>query len=416
MPQFSPPAVGIDFGTSNSAVAVASASGAGRLLPLEEGALTLPTALFFAEEERRTFYGRAAVRHYLAGEEGRLMRSLKSLLGSTLIDERTAVHGEAVPFRDIIARFLGELASRAEVALGARPRRAVLGRPVHFVDDDPVRDAAAEAALATAARSAGFDEVRFELEPIAAAFDYEQRTGGESRVLVVDIGGGTSDFTVVRLGASRAMRADRRDDVLATAGVHIGGTDYDRALNLARVMPLLGLGHRGPSGREVPSPVFFELATWHLIHRLASPAALRAARELRTFYTDRSLHDRLVAVLEERHGHRLAHAVEAAKIAASTTGEVSAIDLSAAERGLAASLDAAALADDLGALLARVAACAHECVRRAGTAPDALYLTGGSSALRPFQDVLRAAFPGVPLVEGDLFGGVAAGLAVAAGR
>jgi hypothetical chaperone protein len=292
----------------------------------------------------------------------------------------------------------------------------VMGRPVHFVDDDPVRDAAAEAALAAAARSAGFDEVRFELEPIAAAFDYEQRTGGESRVLVVDIGGGTSDFTLVRLGASRAVRADRRDDVLATAGVHIGGTDYDRALNLARVMPLLGLGHRGPSSREVPSPVFFELATWHLIHRLASPAALRTARELRTFYSDRRLHDRLMVVLEERHGHRLAHAVEAAKIAASTTGEASAVDLSAAERGLAASLDATALADDLGALLARVADCAHECVRRAGTVPDALYLTGGSSALRPFQDVLRAAFPGVPLVEGDLFGGVAAGLAVAAGR
>ena len=416
MPAVSAPAVGIDFGTSNSAVAVPSEGGAGRLLPLEEGATTLPTALFFADEDRATFFGRRAVHHYLAGEDGRLMRSLKSLLGSSLIDERTAVHGEAVPFRDIITRFLGELAARAELALGTRPRRAVLGRPVHFVDDDPARDAAAEAALAAAARSAGFDEVRFELEPIAAAFDYEQRTGGESRVLVVDIGGGTSDFTLVRLGASRAGRADRRDDILATTGVHIGGTDYDRALNLARVMPLLGLGHRGPSGREVPSPVFFELATWHLIHRLASPAALRSARELRTDYSDRQLHDRLLAVLEGRHGHRLAHAVEMAKIAASSTDAPAAIDLSAAEAGLAAVLAPADLAADLHTLLGKVADCARECVARAGTVPDALYLTGGSSALRPFQDVLRTTFPGVPLVEGDLFGGVAAGLAVAAGR
>ncbi len=203
--------------------------------------------------------------------------------------------------------------------------------------------------------------------------------------------------------------------MLAVAGVHIGGSDYDRNLNLARVMPLLGRGHHGPSGREVPSPVFFELATWHLIHRLGTPAALREARELRFFYADRKLHQRLMQVLEGRHGHRLAHAVEAAKIAVSSSGAPSAIDLSEAEAGLAAWLDAATLASDLQSLLDKVAACAQECAQRAGTAPDALYLTGGSSALQPFQQVLRDAFPGVPLIEGDLFGGVATGLAVAAG-
>jgi len=404
--------LGIDFGTSNSAVAARSVDGGLHLLPLEGAATALPTAMFFQDEGRSTHYGRDAIARYLAGEEGRLMRSLKSLLGSALIDEQTAVHGASVSFRDIVGTFLRELATRAEAVLGTRPTRVVLGRPVHFVDDDPARDAQAEAALGQAARSAGFEEIAFQLEPIAAALDYERRITAEARVLVVDIGGGTSDFTVVRLGPDRAQRADRSTDILATSGVHIGGTDYDRALNLAEVMPLLGLRHIGPSGREVPSSVFFELATWHLIHRLATPAALRSARALRTDYSDQRLHARLVAVLEERHGHRIAHAVEAAKIAASGSG-AAALDLSFVEAGLAATLDAAALAAHLRSLLAGVVACAQECVRRAGlAAPDALYLTGGSSALRPFQEALAAAFPGVPLVEGDLFGGVASGLVV----
>ena len=409
------PAVGIDFGTSNSAVAAAQPDGSGRLLNIEGEHRTLPTALFFQDEDHLTLFGRAAMQRYLTGEEGRLMRSLKSLLGSSLIDERTAVHGESVPFRDIVTRFLVELTNRAETALGARPRRAVMGRPVRFVDDDDARDAAAETALAECARSAGYDDVRFELEPIAAAFDYERRIDRENRVMVVDIGGGTSDFTVVRLGPDRFAKTDRRGDILATSGVHIGGTDYDRALSLARVMPLLGLGHHGPSGREVPSTVFFELATWHLIHRASTPAALRAVRDLRFSYTDRQMHERLTNIVEGRHGHRLAHSVEAAKITASNTGHAAAIDLSEAEAGLFASIEPPELALDLQTLLERVAACAQECSRRAGTRPDALYLTGGSSALKPFQDVLRYSFPGVPLVEGDLFGGVAAGLAVAAG-
>ena len=407
------PAVGIDFGTSNSAVAAALPDGSGRLLPIEGEHTTLPTALFFQDEDKVTLFGRAAMQRYLTGEEGRLMRSLKSLLGSALIEERTAIHGESVPFRDIVTRFLVELTNRAETQLGARPRRAVMGRPVRFVDDDDARDAAAESALADCARSAGYDEVRFELEPIAAAFDYERRIDKETRVMVVDIGGGTSDFTVVRLGPDRYARTDRRSDILATSGVHIGGTDYDRALNLARVMPLLGLRHHGPGGREVPSTVFYELATWHLIHRQSTPAAVRAVRELRFSYSDRQLHERLMSVVEGRHGHRLAHSVEAAKITASSTGHAAAIDLSAAEAGLFATIEPPELALDLQSLLEKVAANAHECARRAGVMPDALYLTGGSSALRPFQDVLRNAFPGVALVEGDLFGGVAAGLAVA---
>jgi hypothetical chaperone protein len=212
-------------------------------------------------------------------------------------------------------------------------------------------------------------------------------------------------------------REDRSDDVLATSGVHIGGTDFDQRLNLERVMPLLGLRHLGPKGREVPSKVFFDLSSWHLINWLYAQKAVRQAKELRTSYSDTRLHDRLMTVLEERHGHRIASEVEQGKIHGSITDAEVAIDLSCIEPELASTLSPADMTQQLAALLDNVVACAHGCVKRAGLRSgdlDAIYLTGGSSALRPFQRALRASFAGVPLIEGDLLGGVASGLAYAA--
>ncbi|HWI77584.1 MAG TPA: Hsp70 family protein [Ramlibacter sp.] len=415
--QLSSPALGIDFGTSNSAVASIDAGGMARLVPLEGTASTLPTAVFFNAEDKSVHFGREAVALYLAGIDGRLMRSLKSLLGSPLIDEHTAVGWGQQRFRDVIAHFLAELARRARASLPAAPRRVVLGRPVHFVDDSPERDAQAQRSLTEAALSAGFDEVAFELEPIAAAFDYERRLTKEALVLIVDVGGGTSDFSLVRLGPDRVRDADRSADILATSGIHIGGTDCDRKLNAACVMPLLGFGHTGPQGRQVPSSIFHDLATWHLINFQYSQQVMSRVQALRVDYSDPQLHDRLVTVLRKRLGHRLANDVEQAKIWCSTHGETARIPLEEIEPGLASSLAPPQMGEVLDDLLAQVTACAQECVRRAGTTGqriDAIYLTGGSSALSSLQQRLAAQLPGVPLVQGDLFGGVAAGLAYAA--
>ncbi len=416
MPGTLPHTLGIDFGTSNSGVATVGPDGLARLVPLEGGETSLPSAVFFNAEDRSIHFGREAVSLYLTGVEGRLMRSLKSLLGSSLLKEKTHTPGGLVSFQDIISRFLLELGDRARQHLGGDPRHVVIGRPVHFVDDDPARDRQAQGALLKAAHAAGFDSVAFELEPIAAAFDYEKRVGRETLALIADIGGGTSDFTVVRLGPGRAARPDRGDDILATSGIHIAGTDYDRKLSLEQVMPLLGLRHIGPHGREVPAPVFFDLATWHLINWLYSPKSWQRARELRHDYSDTRLHDRLLTVLEHRLGHRLASEVELAKIRSSGSGGATSIDLAFIEPGLGARLDAPAVEQHLDGLLQQVMQCAHECVQRAGLKTaglDAIYLTGGSSALRPFQQALRRSFPGIDLVEGDLFGGVASGLAYA---
>jgi hypothetical chaperone protein len=341
------------------------------------------------------------------------MRSLKSLLGSPLLMETTVINNQLVNFSDIITTYLAELRKRAAQHLGTAPTRVVMGRPVHFVDDDAERDAQAENSLRQAAESVGFTDISFQFEPIAAALDYERRLTRETTVLVADIGGGTSDFTVVRLGPERMHKANRADDVLATTGVHIGGTDFDQKLSLGQVMPLLGYGHFGPDSREVPNRVFFDLSTWHLINWQYQPKAMAQAKALQTNYTDTRLHDRLMHVLTERYGHHMAHDVEQAKIRCSQTDNNAAMDLSYVEAGLVASLDAADLRTHLAQLLANAVDCARECVQRAGLTngrPDAIYLTGGSSALRTFQEALQNKFSGVPLVEGDLFGGVASGL------
>ncbi len=405
--------LGIDFGTSNSAIAWATPQGTAQPIPLEGDALAMPTAVFYNAEEGSTHFGREAVTHYLEGTEGRLMRSLKSLLGSPLLMETTVINNQLVNFSDIITTYLAELRKRAAQHLGTAPTRVVMGRPVHFVDDDAERDAQAENSLRQAAETVGFTDISFQFEPIAAALDYEQRLTRETTVLVADIGGGTSDFTVVRLGPERMHKTNRADDVLATTGVHIGGTDFDQKLSLGQVMPLLGYGHLGPDSREVPNRVFFDLSTWHLINWQYQPKAMAQAKALQTNYTDTRLHERLMLVLTERYGHHMAHDVEQAKIRCSQTDGDTHIKLSYVETNLTATLGSTDLHTHLAQLLANTVACSRECVQRAGLTngkPDAIYLTGGSSALRTFQEALQTEFAGVPLVEGDLFGGVASGL------
>lgn len=410
--------LGIDFGTSNSAAALIDAAGKLQVIPLDGERSEMPTAVFFASETNTVLYGSEAMRAYLNGTEGRLLRALKSLLGSRLMDEYTAVNHQPMRFFDIVVLFFKELKRRSEAHVGQSLTHAMLGRPVHFVDDDNERDQLAQDTLERAAREAGFTHIAFQAEPIAAALDYEQRVTQETSALVVDIGGGTSDFTVIRLNPARRTQTERSADILATTGVHIGGTDFDRLLDLAVVMPLLGYKHVGPGDRPVPSGVFFDLCTWHLIHQTYTRKALHAAKELWTNYTDKTLHARLMRALEEQHGHRMLAGVEAAKIACSISGQNALVELDFLDRAIDAAhapiVSAASMAQSLEQAISQVVQCAQDCVAASSLpAVDAVYLTGGSSALRPLVEALRSAMPHATLVEGNRFGGVAAGLAYA---
>jgi hypothetical chaperone protein len=421
--------LGIDFGTSNSAAALIDAHGQLCVIPLNGHSGAMPTALFFNNETLTTEYGAQAMQAYLSGTEGRLMRSIKSLLGSKLMEEQTLVNGHATPFFEIVVMFFKELKARSEAHVGHPIERAMLGRPVHFVDDDAERDALAQATLGRAAQAAGFTHIDFQLEPIAAAFDFEQRVSSETTALVVDIGGGTSDFTVIRLGPACSQQTDRSGDILATTGIHIGGTDFDRLINLSHVMPLLGHKHIGPSGRAVPNSVFFDLTTWHLIHHAYSRKNMHFARELWTSYADQTLHKRLMQVLEDQHGHRILANVEAAKIACSVSNETAPVDLdflqlsgysaaaSAPSTLQAPDITPASMGEALAQALEQVVQCAVQCVQTSGLpGVDVVYLTGGSSALQPLMDALQIALPNATLVPGDRLGGVAAGLAYAGAR
>jgi hypothetical chaperone protein len=411
-------ACGLDFGTSNSGVA-RPVTGTVELLPLEDGATSIPTAVFFdVESAHPAMFGRAAVREYLDGTPGRLMRSLKSLLGSSLIDETTAIGDRQVGFTDVITLFLRMLRERASAAAGTALDDVVLGRPVRFVDDDAGRDRVAEATLANCANAAGFRHVEFQLEPIAAAFDYERTIDREERVLVIDVGGGTADFTVIRLSPARRAAVERQSDVLANDGVHIAGTDFDARLNLSWVMPTLGYRTVGPKGLVVPSLVYFDLSTWHRINFLYAPKFLGTLRELQAFFADPVLYARLVRVIDERLGHELLGRAEAAKIALSAT-PATAIDLAHVERGLEVAARRDALESLLSDLLARLVAVGHDTARAAGLSPDhisTLYFTGGSSGMATLREAFTRAFPQSRVVVGDLFGSVVSGLGLDAGR
>jgi hypothetical chaperone protein len=409
---------GLDFGTSNSGLSIPAGDSA-QLVALEDGSTSIPSAVFFATEPPQSvFYGRAAVREYLDGTPGRLMRSLKSLLGSRLIHETTAIGDREVRFTDIVTLYLRTLRARALDRCGTSFDSVVLGRPVRFVDNDAQADRDAQATLADCARAAGFRHVEFQLEPVAAAFDYERTIEREEAVLVIDVGGGTADFTVIRLSPHRRSQTQRASDVLANAGIHIAGTDFDSRLNLAWVMPTLGYRSVGPKGLTVPSLIYFDLSTWHRINLLYAPKFLGTLRDLHAFFSDPVPYRRLARVIERRLGHELLGQTEASKIGLSRD-ERAHIDLANIEAGLAVTASRAELLALLSDLLERLVKVGSATSASAGLTPSAistLYFTGGSSGMAALRQAFASAFPDSRLVVGDLFGSVVSGLGIEAGR
>jgi hypothetical chaperone protein len=408
----------IDFGTSNSAVAVPTGDGQ-KLAPVEGAYTTLPTSVFFNTDENTREYGRAALSAYIDGYDGRLMRSMKSILGSPLAENSTDLgDGSAIKYTDVIAIFVDHLKRSAEKSAGGAISRAVLGRPVFFVDDDPRADLMAQQQLEAAARSVGLKDIQFQYEPIAAAFDYESHLTEEGLVLVADIGGGTSDFSLVRVGPERMKRVERKDDVLAHHGVHVAGTDFDRRVELATVLRELGYQALDPEGREIPNRIYFDLATWHLINTVYAPKRVSELALMRHLFTEVKHHDRLMRVVDRRLGHALAAHAEEAKIGVAAGGET-VIDLDEVEDDLRLAFDEAQLIKAGHDETLRIVQAARDTVQAAGVASrdvDAIYFTGGSTGLAFLSGALAAAFPGAKAVYGDRLASVATGLGIHARR
>src|ERR1700761_8335919 len=193
-------AFGLGFGTSNSALGVWR-GGAAAPVPGEGASTLIPSSIFFDFENHvRVIFGRQAIDTYIGEHDGRLMRALKTILGSSLIDEATTVGRRRIKLTEVIELFVRHLKTRAEEFAGHEITQVVHGRPVRFVDGDDAADAKAQATLEAIAHRVGFRDVLFEYEPIAAAYHYEETATREEIVLVADIGGGTSDVSVIRIG------------------------------------------------------------------------------------------------------------------------------------------------------------------------------------------------------------------------
>jgi hypothetical chaperone protein len=408
----------IDFGTSNSTVGHPTTAGP-VLLAVEDAHVTIPSAIFFNIEEERMQFGRDAIAAYTKHYEGRLLRALKSVLGSALIDETTPIGNHRIAFKDIIGLFLRHLKATAEARLGHTSDTVILGRPVWFVDNDAKRDRAAQEQLEAIAKSCGFTHVDFQYEPIAAALDYESHVQREELALIADLGGGTADISIVRVSPRNHLKADRKADVLANAGVHVGGTDYDKRLSLQQVMPHLGYKThlREHPNRELPASPYFDLATWHRIALLNGNGPAAFLKDMQHMAAQPALVHRLQRVVRERSGHQLAGDVEKAKIALSDSQQAT-LELPYVDAGLAIEFSRPAFEAATAAETEQIAASIRDCLCQAGvgaTAINTLFLTGGTSAIPAVRAACQATVPQARLVEGDRFGSVGLGLTIHAG-
>ncbi len=415
------PFVGLDFGTTNTAVALATADGAVRLadLPGADGraVTTWPSVLFFEADGGEIAAGAPAIARYLdSGGDGRLVQSIKSHLASASFT-RTQIAGRRWSLEDMIAVFLRALRGAAGGDLG---RRCVVGRPVRYwgaeSDDD---DARALERMRAALASAGFDEVVFAFEPVGAAARYAARLDHDELIVVADFGGGTTDFSVIRVGP----RADPADpaSVLASAGLGVSGDAFDARIIDAVVAPALGRGtsYRDEMGAVAPVPtwLYSKLRRWHHLSFLKTPETLRLLGRIEQGAQAPQLIERLMRVVHDDLGLQLHRAIERAKVELSTRadgtlGLASVIDLEAPvartdfEAWIAADLDAI---DDV---LARALGAAG-----VGAADvDRVFATGGSSLVPAVRARLAARFGADKLVGGEELTSVAWGLAACARR
>jgi hypothetical chaperone protein len=440
--------IGFDYGTANCSVAVMH-DGRPQLLAMENGSTLLPSMLSAPTREavsewlyrhhnvpatgdetqallRRALranreedidvnaqsvqFGLASLHQYVDDpQEVWFVKSPKSFLGASGLKPQ-----QVALFEDLVCAMMLHIRSRAQSQLPEAITRAVIGRPINFQGSGgDAANAQAQGILERAAKRAGFQEVVFQYEPVAAGLDYEATLSAEQRVLVVDIGGGTTDCSLLLMGPQWRQRADRGASLLGHSGCRVGGNDLDIALAFKNLMPLLGMG--GETEKGIALPV---LPWWNAVAINDVPAqsdfySSASGRLLNDLQRDAREPEKVALlrkVWRERLSYRLVRCAEESKIALSGQPEVTAA-LPFIRDALATTFDQRELETALSQPLTRILEQVRLALKDARETPDVIYLTGGSARSPLIKKALAEQLPGIPIVGGDDFASVTAGLA-----
>ena len=422
--------VGMDFGTSNSAVGVVDANGAARIVAHDNAGLggretadTLRSMVAFDRAHRDgqgqplPLVGQAGIAAYLNGDgECRLLQSFKSHLTSRLFTSAT-IFNRAYTLEQLIAIVVRRLRASAEAQGAGDAVRVVAGRPVRFVaEDGKEADDYAVARLNDAFAQAGIEDVAFEYEPIAAAYYYERTLDHDETVLVADFGGGTSDFCLVRLGPGRRGMADPRDAIIGTDGVGIAGDTFDRRIVERGVAEFFGKNTTYHSNRKdlpVPDWIYGKFSRWHHIGFLGSASTLRMLRDIQHHASHPERIEDLLNLIEYNLGYHLYRAVEQAKVALSQGDRTTFVfdhDPVRVERVITR----AEFEEWISPELEAIETCVDRLLAQTGTAAakvDRVFMTGGSSLVPAVRAIFDRRFGSGRVSAGGEFVSVASGLA-----
>jgi len=426
-----PAAIGIDFGTTNSTLARVTGNGEVELATfLFDGGLTdAYRSLLYLEQIKehakstvKSWTGPEGIERYLAAEtKGRLIQSLKSFLSSRLL-ESTEVFGKRRTVEELIARILQDLREHAERQFQIRIQSAVVGRPVRFVGSANITDDAfAEARLRQAFELAGFESIHFEMEPVAAARYYESTLDHDELILIGDFGGGTSDFSLVRVGPGVRRRGRTPEDLLGNAGVGVAGDAFDAKIIRHFVSPALGAGSEMRSMNKVlpvPSWIYAQLERWHYLSFLRSRDVTNTLRSVRAQAIEPEKIEALMQLIDDDRGYQLHRAVQKVKsgLSAARTAEfrfiAGGIDIHATLNRRSFELW---IAEELG----KIAECVDGLLESAGVQAkdiDMVFLTGGSSFVPAVRRIFESRFGVEKIRSGNEFTSVARGLALSAAQ
>lgn len=423
--------VGIDFGTTNSSIAYLNGSGTVELVQfLDNGRPTESyRSLLYLEQikERgvntlKSWSGPAGIEHYLdADGKGRLMQSLKSFLSNRTL-QTTEAFGRRYTLEWLIARILRDLREKAEAQYGIKISGAVVGRPVQFVGADSEDDNRyAESRLAEAFRVAGYESVEFELEPVAAARYYESTLDRDQLILIGDFGGGTSDFSVLRVGPTILRRGRSEGDLMGNSGIGLAGDAFDAKIIRHLVAPALGAGSEMRSMEKilsVPSWLYVKLERWHHLSFLKTKDTMEMLRGIEAHALEPEKIRALIHLVREDLGFRLHRAVQKVKSELSHKDEA-VFEFSDGSVQLKTRLKRRVFEKWIAEELNMIETCVDSLLGEAGVSCgeiDAVFLTGGSSFVPVVRRIFETRFGAHKIRSGNEFVSVAHGLALKAAK